>query len=174
MDHSNFAYFYYRRLGAEVLVDALNQATGTTENMDMKSWNWPDPMKTIEVPFAPRNGFVVFMMEQFGRPTRNSAVQCDCERDANPSVLQVLSFANHPRVRQKIADEKGNAVRILKECTDDHTRIEELFLCVLSRLPDDREKQACLKFLKEADSPAKGMQGIMWSLVNTKEFLLQH
>ena len=30
-DRSNYAYFYYRRLPAEVLLDALNQATGTAK-----------------------------------------------------------------------------------------------------------------------------------------------
>ena len=35
-DRTNYAFFYYRRLGAEVLLDALNQATDTTEDMDMK------------------------------------------------------------------------------------------------------------------------------------------
>jgi hypothetical protein len=174
MDRSNYAYFYYRRLGAEVLLDALNQATGTSENMDMRYYNWPDQMKIIEVPYKPRNEFVGFMLEQFGRPQRNSAVQCDCERDPNASVLQVLSFANHPRVRQKIADDKGQVARILRDISDDGARVEEVFLCVLSRLPDDKERTACLKFMKDAETPAKGLQGIMWSLLNTKEFMLQH
>src|SRR5207237_10642507 len=68
MDRANYAYFYYRRLPAEVLLDALNQATGTGENMDMKYYHWPETIKTVEMPFRPRNEFVVFMLEQFGRP----------------------------------------------------------------------------------------------------------
>ena len=174
MDRSNYAYFYYRRLPAEVLLDALNRVTGTGENMDMKYWHWPDDLKTIEIPFKPRNEFVQYMLEQFGRPARNSAAQCDCERDPSVSILQVLSLANHPRVWQKITDGKGQVARIVKEVKDDSARIDELFLCTLSRLPGDAEKQACLKYLGKADSPAKGLQGVMWSLLNTREFLLQH
>jgi hypothetical protein len=174
VDRTNYAYFYYRRLGAEVLIDALNQATGTSENMDMRFYHWPDKMKTVEIPFAPRNAFISFMLEQFGRPARNSAVQCDCERDTNASVLQVLSFANHPRVWQKITDNGGQVARIVKEINDDDKRIEEVFLCVLSRAPSDSERQASLKYLKESESAEKGLQGIMWSLLNTREFLLQH
>ncbi len=89
-------------------------------------------------------------------------------------MLQVLSFANHPRVWQKIADPNGQAARISKEIADDGKRIEEVFLCVLSRSPSAAERQACLKFLKDAESAEKGVQGIMWSLLNTREFLLQH
>jgi hypothetical protein len=173
-DRTNYAYFYYRRLGAEVLVDALNQATGTTENMDMRYYHWPEAIKAIEIPYTPRNAFVTFMLEHFGRPPRNSAVQCDCERDANASILQVLSVANHPRVWQKIADEHGQVARISKEISDHEGRVEEVFLCTLSRLPTDAERQACLKYLKESPSTVKGMQGIMWSVLNTREFVLQH
>ncbi|MBI1918320.1 MAG: DUF1553 domain-containing protein [Planctomycetes bacterium] len=174
MDRTNYAYFSYRRLPAEVLLDALNQATGTSENLNMKYWHWPDNLKTVEVPFKPANEFVNFVLEQFGRPARNSAAQCDCERDPSVSILQVLSLANHPRVWQKITDGKGRVARIVKEIKDDGGRIEELFLCTLSRLPGDAEKQACLKYLQKAESVERGLQGVMWGLLNTREFLLQH
>lgn len=174
MDRSNYAYFYYRRLPAEVLLDVLNQATGTGENLDMKFNNWPENLKAVEMPFTPKNDFVKFMLEQFGRPARNSAAQCDCERDPGISILQVMSLANHPRVRQKIEDPKGQAARIAKEIGDDGKRIEELFLSTLSRMPRENELEACLTYLKSAESVEKGLQGVMWGLLNTREFLLQH
>jgi hypothetical protein len=31
-----------------------------------------------------------------------------------------------------------------------------------------------VKYLIDAESPEKGLQGVMWSLLNTREFLLQH
>ena len=77
----NYASFPLRRLPAEVLLDALNTATGTTEKMDMKYHHWPAEMTTVEVPFLPKNPFVAFVLETYGRPKRNAAVQCDCERD---------------------------------------------------------------------------------------------
>jgi hypothetical protein len=173
-DRSNYAYFYYRRLPAEVLVDAINQATGTADDLDMKYFHWPPGWKTVEIPYPPRNAFVAFLLEQFGRPERNSAVQCDCERDASASVLQVLSLANHPRIRQKIADKSGRVARILQQYADDSRRIEEVFLAVLCRPPDSGERQACLDYLRGSPSAAAGLRGVMWSLLNTREFLLQH
>jgi hypothetical protein len=173
-DHVNYAYFYYRRLPAEVIVDVLNQATGTTEKMEMEYFHWPKDMKTVEIPFTPKNAFVTFMLTTFGKSKRNSAVQCDCERDGNASVIQVLSFANHPRVWQKITDANGQVARIVKEIADDAKRVEEIYLVSLGRLPKDNEKSVCLKFLKESESPVKGLQGVLWSLLNTREFILQH
>lgn len=174
VDRSNYAYFWNRRLPAEVLLDALNQATGTREELDMKYDNWSADLKAIEIPYKTRNDFVNFVLDQFGKPARNSSAQCDCEREAGVSILQVMSLANHPRVRQKIEDPKGHVARIIKEIPSDDKRIEELFLLTVSRLPDETEKQACQKFVKVAASPEKGLQGVLWSLINTKEFLLQH
>ncbi|MSQ97384.1 MAG: DUF1553 domain-containing protein [Gemmataceae bacterium] len=173
-DRSNYAYFYLRRLPAEVLVDALSQATGVAEDMDMKYYHWREEWKTVEIPYAPKNAFVTFMLEQFGRPQRNSGVQCDCERDSNASVLQVLSLANHPRIRQKIADDKGQVARIMKAHADDGKCIDEIFLCTLCRPPTDTERQACVKYVRESATPADGLRGVMWTLLNTREFLLQH
>jgi hypothetical protein len=142
--------------------------------MDMKFYHWPANWKTVEIPYPPRNAFVSFMLEQFGRPERNSAVQCDCERDSGASVLQVLSFANHPRVRQKIADDNGRVARLLKEQSDEGRRVEEVFLAVLCRPPSEEERAACLQYVRGAPSAAEGLRGVMWGLLNTREFLLQH
>jgi len=40
--------------------------------------------------------------------------------------------------------------------------------------PSDAEKQECLKYVRESGTEAEGMRGVMWSLLNTREFLLQH
>ena len=174
VDRSNYAYFWYRRLPAEVILDALNQATGTREDLDMRYDFWPENMKIIEAPHKTRNEFVNFVLDQFGKPSRNSSSQCDCERDPGVSILQVMSLANHPRVRQKIEDPKGHVARIVKEISADDRRVEELFLLTVSRMPDEIEKQACLKYVKEAPTAEKGLHGVLWGLINTREFLLQH
>jgi hypothetical protein len=174
-DRANYACFPVRRLGAEVFLDALNTATGTTEKMDMKYYHWPEEIKIVEVPYPPsQNAFVTYILENFGRPKRNAAVQCDCERDGGASVFQVLTLANHPRVWEKIKDANGRVAKLLKEKSDDAARIDELFLATLSRPPADAERAACLAHLKNSDSPENGLQGILWSLLNTREFMLQH
>ena len=173
-DRANYACFYPRRLPAEVLLDVLNQATGTRENLDMRYDHWPDGMSTVEIPYKPRNGFVTFMLEQFGRPPRNSAVQCDCARQGDASLLQVLSLANHPRVRQKVADPSGRVASLIRETEDPQQRIEQLYLSVLSRLPDQLECSACCEHLATTATPEEGLQAVLWSLLNTREFILQH
>jgi hypothetical protein len=173
-DRSNYARFYLRRLPAEVLVDALDQATGTREKHDMQYYHWPSDLKAVELPYKSQNNFVTFMLEQLGRPARNSSVQCDCARQGDASMLQVLSLANHPRVWQKIAEPTGRVAAVVKQQTEPRQRIEELYLTALSRLPNESEMETCLRHVSEAESPEKGLQSVLWGLLNTREFVLQH
>jgi len=173
MDRSNYAYFYFRRLPAEMLLDALNQATGASDEMDMKYYHWPQNISTVEAPYTPRNPFVAYVLEQFGRPARNSAVQCDCERNGDASMLQVMSLANHPRVWEKIATPEG-VVAQAAQLPGGKPQLDLLFLSALSRYPDEHERAACLEHIKESETPEAGLKAVMWSLLNTREFLLQH
>jgi hypothetical protein len=173
-DRTNYSHFYVRRLPAEVLLDAINQATGARDDMDMKYYHWPDGLTTVELPYLPRNEFVTFMIEQFGRSERNSSAQCDCQRQSEPSMLQVLSLANHPQVWRKIADPAGRVAEVIKQHEPPQERIEAIYLSTLGRLPEESETQVCLSYLGEVESPEKGLQGVLWSLVNTREFILQH
>jgi hypothetical protein len=173
-DRLNYAAFPIRRLPAEVMLDALDTATGTAEKMDMMYFHWPEQIKTVEVPYPPRNPFVAFTLENFGRPKRNAAVQCDCERDGSASVLQVLTLANHPRVWEKIRDPAGRVAKLAKVALSDADKVEELFLATVSRPPTTAEREACLKYLQGAETSEKGLQSVLWSLLNTREFLLQH
>lgn len=171
-DRTHFAYFPLRRLPAEVMLDALNTATGTVDQMNTNFW--PANITAVEVPFVPRNPFVAHVLETYGRPNRNSAVQCDCERESGTSIMQVLTLANHPQVWLKVRDANGRVAKLLKEKLDDRGRVEALFLATVSRPPSESELSACIAFVKGAESPEKGLQGMLWSLLNTKEFLLQH
>ena len=89
-------------------------------------------------------------------------------------MLQVLSFANHPRVWKKIEDPAGLVAKVVKETSEPPQQIERLYLSSVSRPPLEPELAACLEYLKQSDTPEKGLQGILWGLINTKEFILQH
>lgn len=171
---SHYASFPLRRLPAEVLIDALSTATGVAEDMDMKYYHWPAHSTTVQIPFAPRNAFVAHALEMFGRPARNAAVQCDCERDGESSIFQLLTLANHPRVWEKIRAADGRVARLLAAPIADRERLDELFLATLSRFPTADERSGCLEFVAAAATPSDGWQGVLWGLLNTREFVLQH
>ncbi len=176
-DSANYASFYLRRLPAEVLVDALNQATGASETYPHGLY-LPPGARAVEVAgptgLGREGASLQYAFLIFGRPQRSTGVQCDCERDNNATVVQALFLANHPRVREKIASPTGRVARIIKDVADDGKRIEEVYLGTLSRLPTKEEMQTCLDYLKGSPSPQKGLEDVLWSLLNTREFILQH
>lgn len=176
-DRRNYSYFYLRRLPAEVIVDAVNHATGSEETYPARLFV-PPGAKAIEVPgtTGKENEFasLAYAFQVFGRPARNAQIQCDCERDGNTTIVQALYLANHPRVRAKIASPNGRLARIVKDIPDDKQRVEEVFLWTVSRPPTGEERETCLKYLKDSSSPDKGLEDVMWGLLNTREFLLNH
>lgn len=176
-DTRNYASFYPRRLPAEVLVDALNQATAGKETYPAEL-RLPAEAKALEVAGSVEAGkeraSLAYAFRIFGRPLRAGDVQCDCERDSTPTIVQTLFLANHPRVLEKIRNPQGRVAQVMKDHADDGKRVEELFLWTLSRLPTDEERQAALTLLKESKSPEQGMQDLLWSMLNTKEFLLNY
>jgi len=57
---------------------------------------------------------------------------------------------------------------------DDAGRIETLFLATLTRRPTEAEAQRCLDLLKESDDKRQALSDILWALLNTSEFALNH
>jgi len=51
--------------------------------------------------------------------------------------------------------------------------IEELYLTTLARLPSEKEKAACLATFAETDRRTAA-EDVLWTLLNTKEFLFNH
>ncbi|GAB5403449.1 MAG: DUF1549 and DUF1553 domain-containing protein [Aureliella sp.] len=51
---------------------------------------------------------------------------------------------------------------------------ENAYLRTLSRLPTEDELAAASQFLREDENPTDAVAGLLWTLVNTKEFILNH
>lgn len=178
-DRRNFASFYVRRLPAEVFLDVIDQATGSAglEKGDRSVLGgMPAGIRMLEggAIFCRGDGASTFALNTFGRPERDVEVVCDCERDNQATMLQALYLANHPRVRVKIADKQGRIARLAQESLSDDERITEIFLATLSRSPTAAEMKLSQDYLKQAGSTAKGLEGLLWSLLNTNEFLFNH
>lgn len=178
---ANDARYYVRRLRAEVLLDAVNHATGSRESY-LEISCLPPGTKAVEVPGMSnfnKNGSgqmftssLDYAFEVFGRSRRDVEAQCDCETDASPSLVQSLYLAAYGDLLQKIAHANGRPAWLVAEVSDDAKRIEEAFLWTLSRLPTDAEKKTFLAHLQQAPSPQKGMEDIVGVLLNSKEFQL--
>lgn len=176
-DVANYASFYLRRLPAEVLVDAVNHATGGKETYPPELFVPADAL-ALEVAGSTggeqKKATLHYAFHIFGRPLRSAEAQCDCERDATVTVVQALFLANHPTIQAKIAHPEGRAARIAKAHTEPKKAIEEVYLWTLSRAPTAEEIQSCTDYLKGSPTHQRGLEDILWSLLNTREFQLNH
>jgi hypothetical protein len=58
--------------------------------------------------------------------------------------------------------------------TEETSLIEEAYLRTLSRLPSSTELRTSQAAVAGADSPIEGISDVMWALINSKEFILNH
>ncbi len=170
-DTNNFSHAYVRPLMAEQVVDVLNAALGVDERFAGQDAA-PLGTKMVEVGASRINGNVAYALRIFGRPPRTTA--CDCERAMEPALPQTLFRMTDTAVLAKFSERNGRVVELAKSKLTDEQLVEEAFLATLSHLPTPSQKEEALKHLKDARSRAAGVTDLMWALVNTREFILNH
>jgi hypothetical protein len=167
-DKNNFARSYVRPLMAEQVVDVLNAACDVDEPFGNDA---PAGKKMTEIGASRLNAQVAYALRIFGRPPRTTA--CDCERAAEPALPQTLYRMTDPTVAQKLAQSRRLA-GIVKAKLSDDAAVEELFLGTLSRLPTDKEKADAVEYIRGAKAKQQALQDVLWALINTREFILNH
>ncbi|MFM2093526.1 MAG: hypothetical protein RIS70_650, partial [Planctomycetota bacterium] len=52
--------------------------------------------------------------------------------------------------------------------------IKQTYLRTVSRYPTPEETERCRRFYQESANTVEGTKGLLWALVNTKEFIVNH
>ncbi len=94
------------------------------------------------------------------------------QEDILGTVPQALFMMNSPLI-QRVMQGTGSTrlARILKDYSDNTDAITELYLVVLAREPSQREIDLNLELIKEVGSRTEAFEDILWSLVNSSEFV---
>ncbi|MBA4189644.1 MAG: hypothetical protein C0467_16790 [Planctomycetaceae bacterium] len=171
-DKNNFSHSYVRAMMAEQVVDILNGALGVSE-----TYTGPDePLtgkKILEVGSSRvQNPGLAYALRIFGRPPRTTA--CDCERAAEPALPQTLFRMTDDTILRKFTDGKGRVAALAKSKLTNEELADELFLATLSRLPTAEQKAEAAEAIKTAKTRTEGITDVLWALVNTREFILNH
>jgi hypothetical protein len=170
-DKNNFSHAYVRPLMAEQVVDVLNSALGVDEKFTGQEAA-PDGTKMVEIGSSRLNGNVAYALRIFGRPPRTTA--CDCERAMEPALPQTLFRMTDTAVVGKFTDANGRVQKLARTKMTDSELVEEAFLATLSRFPTQKQKADGLEHLKGAKNRTEGVTDLVWALVNTREFILNH
>ncbi len=170
---ANFAFYPLRRLNAEVLIDALNQISGTTEKYTSAI---PEPFTVLPEDqrsiALPDGSISSSFLETFGRPGRDTGLEA--ERNNRVTASQRLHLLNSTHVRRKI--EQGPKIQaLLRSRGGAGEVIDGLYYTILSRPPTDQERQVVVDHTKTAGMDARtAAQDLAWALVNSAEFLYHH
>jgi hypothetical protein len=170
-DKNNFSHAYVRPLMAEQVVDVLNSALGVDEQFTGQDVA-PAGTKMVEVGSSRLNGNVAYVLRIFGRPPRTTA--CDCERSAEPALPQTLFRMTDPTISTKLAANTGRVAQLAKAKLSDEQLVEEAFLATLSRRPTAAERDAALAHVRNARTRLEATTDLVWALINTREFILNH
>ncbi|MCA9176774.1 MAG: DUF1549 domain-containing protein, partial [Planctomycetales bacterium] len=198
-DTRNFSHALIRRLPAEVTVDAIQQATSDERGNS----NWSQAVASRKIAQHPKSiqaRGIDYSLLIFGKPLRTT--NCDCERQAQPTLLQSLYVRNDQELLewlqrkdgwlQQVARERGESLSsdtvageptaapatgdTASSASDDELKplIRTAYLRSVSRAPDASELRDALEHLRRSNGVAEGLRDLMWALLNTQEFLTNH
>jgi len=170
---ANFASYPLRRLEAEVLIDAVNKITGTS---DLYTSAVPEPFTYIPkdmqaVELADGSVSSTFLT-LFGRSAR--ATGMENERINELASSQWLYMLNSGAIQEKL--QNGPKLKALISAGGKPEEIaERLYLAILSRFPTEADVKAAADHAKTGVSKGNDVWiDLAWALVNSPEFLMRH
>jgi hypothetical protein len=170
---SSFAHALIRPLEAEVLIDALNQITGMSEEYSSAI---PEPYTFIppeQRSIALADGSIrSAFLETFGRPPRDSGLAS--ERPTQPTAAQRLYLLNSGDVQRKL--QQGPKLQaLLQQRGGPGEVVTALYLTILSRFPTDAERRTVAEYAQAGGAARRAAaQDLAWALVNSAEFGFRH
>jgi hypothetical protein len=170
---AQFAWYPVRRLDAEVLIDAVCQITGASEEYESlipEPFTFlPEGQRSIGLPDGSISSA---FLDMFGRPPRDTGLES--ERNNRPTAEQRLHLLNSSHIQLKI--QQSAKLRTLMQATaKPRDPIDRLYLTVLSRYPTDEElKSVAAYFQAVQGNKWPAAVDLTWALINSAEFLYRH
>ena len=114
-------------------------------------------------------------LDTFGRPDPNQ--DPPCLRTDDTTVVQTLHLMNAPSLDRKVRNDNGRAAKMAASDMAPREIVEELYLLVYARFPEEKEMSLGIARIPPAGSDGKGRRGavedLLWALLNTPEFLFK-
>jgi hypothetical protein len=162
-----FARYEPRKLPAEVLLDAVSQVSGTPHPFK----GYPKGARAIDlyIPDAPD-----YFLVTFGFPRRDVIA----DRSKSPTMSQALDLMNGEAVTEKVRAKDNVLAGLLAPGHSDSDVATELYERAYARPPAELERATVLRYLAREQEAGGGrrqaFEGLLWSILNSKEFQLNH
>lgn len=118
-----------------------------------------------------RSGAGHYAANLFGKPAR--ADNCDCERSSEPSLLQTVYLRNDKEVLTQTDRPDGWLRQVGREKKPDVEKlVRQAYLRTLNRPPEEGELAVAKEHVEQALEVVAGLRDLLWSMINTKEFIV--
>ncbi len=160
-----FARYVPRKLPAEVLLDAISQVTNSPEEFR----GYPPGTSPKELI---ANIGATYFLTTFGHPRRDVMEA----RTNAPSLAQALHMMNGDVLKERLAAEDNILSSLIGRGLTDREIVRKLYARAYSTAPD-REKSAVIERYLEMERKAgrsrrRGLENVLWAILNAKEFQL--
>jgi hypothetical protein len=188
LDERNFSHAVVRQLPAEVMLDAISMAVAPDKKLATFATEVDSrgigPSGTALYTKPGKGGAAAgndgYFLTLFGRPAREA--NCDCERSTDPTLLQTLFTRNDPQLLGRIEGAGGagsswvaDLRRVYaKTPMDTDAIISQTFLRTVSRPPTVQEIAEAKADIAAQKTPVDGVRDLLWAMINTREFKVNH
>jgi hypothetical protein len=97
------------------------------------------------------------------------------EPEYNATLQQAMFLSNNPLFDALLQPKERNLTARLIELTSSAKRVDEAFVEILGRKPDDAERARAIAYLDaRSERPEDGVRQLTWALLTGAEFLVNH
>jgi len=192
-DERYFSHMMARPLPAEVLLDAICDVTGVAERYEiMQDYIDGIPTESVKLPEGTRaaqlpvNDIATLInstgkyvryelhpfLRTFGQPNRTQT--CECDRQQKFSRRQALELIVGPMVTDKLAQPKNRLGQLLEADATDEEILSLLYQSALSREPSQSTSESLLEYVATSDERRQAWEDVVWTVLNSQEFIYQH
>jgi hypothetical protein len=170
-DAINYSHAQPRLLQAEVLFDAISQATGVPD-LFVQDRDRPGmlPPGTRAINVSMPDVFRSRVLGVYGRSLRTTLP----ELKVNANLGEALHMLAGSTFTDKLSKPGGVVDRLLQSGSSNDTIMEDLYLSTVSRLPDAQERSALERLMAQRPSRREAVQDLLWGLVASREFSENH
>ena len=108
----------------------------------------------------------------FGQPNRTQT--CECDREQTFSRKKALELIVGPLVADKLAAKNNILSELLAQEMEPAEILGALYRRALSREPAPETAATLISYVANSDDPRAAWEDILWTLLNSQEFIYQH
>jgi len=155
-----FSHTYVKALEVEQLYDSLIIATNAHKAGS----------RNFEASESQRQRWLGDFINLFGDDENDSSTSF------NGSIPQALMMMNGPLVTEACSLETGSFLtEVLSRRGDDTEKVDDIYLATLSRHPNKKEMMSLTRlFRSSGPNKALAYQDLLWALLNSNEFIVNH